>query len=134
MPQPLLKDRDRHSAKHAVAAVGVAEGVGMGPGGIYADIYGSSLHRFPDPLAGDVQHWVVSVLGVERGQVGQALQEIRGDRNLTALAGLVPWDFRPDADDRRVLVEPEVATAQGEGFGDPEPGPEHDPEGHAGGI
>lgn len=132
MPQPLLKDRDRHSAKHAVAAVGVAEGVG--PGGIYADIYGGSLHRFPDSLACDVQHGAISVLGVERGQVGQALQEIRGDRNLAALAGLVPWDLRPDADDRRVLVEPKVATAQGEGLGDAEPGPEHDPEGHTGGI
>ena len=33
MPQPLLKDRDRHSTKHAVASVGVAEGVGMGRAG-----------------------------------------------------------------------------------------------------
>ena len=122
MPQPLLEDRDRHSAKHAVAAVGVAEGVGMGPGGIYADIHGSSFHRFPDPLSGDVQHGAVSVLGVERGQVGQTLQEIRRDRDLAALAGLVPWDLGPDADDGRVLVEPQVAAAQGEGLGDPEAG------------
>lgn len=61
MPQPLLEDRDRHPAKHAVTAVGVAEGVRMGPGRIYADIYGSPLHRFPDSLAGDVQHGAVSV-------------------------------------------------------------------------
>ena len=111
MPQPLLEDRDWHSAKHAVAAVGVAESMGMGPGRIYADIHGSSLHRFPDPLAGDVQHWAVSILGVEGRQVGQAFHQIRRDRDLAALACLVPWDLRPDADDRRVLVEPQVAAA-----------------------
>ena len=88
--------------------------MGMGSGGIYAGIYGSSLHRFPDPLAGDVQHGAVSVLGVEGSQVGQALQEIRRDRDLAALACLVPWDLGPDADDRRLLVEPEVASAKGQ--------------------
>ena len=112
----MLEDRDRHSAKHAVAAVSVADGVGMGPDRIYAGIHGSSLHRFPDPLAGDVQHGPVSVLGVERGQVGQTLQETRRDRDLAALACLIPWDLGPNADDGRVLVEPQVAAAQGEGW------------------
>ena len=63
--QPLPKDGGRYATEDVVAAVGVRQGVGVGPGGIYAGVRGSALHGFRDPLSGDVHHGAVSVLGVE---------------------------------------------------------------------
>ena len=93
----------------------------MGSCGINPGSCGRSLHALPDPLAGDVHHGPAAFLGVKRGQVGQALEQVRGNRDLAATAGLVAWGLRPDADYRGILVEPQVAAAQGQRLGDPDP-------------
>ena len=59
--------------------------------------------------------------------------QVGWDRDLSAFASLVARGLGPDADYRRVLIELKVAAAQRQGLRDPEPGPEHDPEGHADG-
>ena len=72
---------------------------------------------------GQLKDPAAAVLGVEGRQVGQAFQQVRGDRDLTALARLVARGPRADAERRRLLVEPEVGAAQGQRLGDPESGP-----------
>ena len=70
------------------------------------------------------------VLGADRHQVLQALHQVVGDGDLAAPFRLVPRHLRPEGDDRRVLVEPEVRWPEGEAITDPQPRPEHDPQGH----
>ena len=62
----------------------------MRSAGIQSGIHGGTLHRFPDPLPGDVQHGTASVLGVEGRQIGQALQQIRGIGTSRPLGDLLP--------------------------------------------
>ena len=52
--------------------------------------------------------------------------QVGGGRHLVPLLGLVALDVRPQADDRRVLGQPEVRRAEGRALGHPEAGPEHD--------
>ena len=61
-----------------------------------------------------------------------SVMSFTGYQDLAAFASLVARGLRPDADDRRDLVEPEVAAAPGQGFRDPETGSEHYEEGLAG--
>ena len=83
-----VEDRQRDPPEDAVAAVGVAEG----SGGLYASSHGRPLHGLSDPLPGYAQHGPTAVLGVKRRQVGQALEQVRGDRDLAALArGASGW-------------------------------------------
>ena len=64
--QPFLQHGNRNAPQHAVAAVGVPEGVGVGPGGVDPDLACRVLHHLADPLARQVQHWLVMVLAVGR--------------------------------------------------------------------
>lgn len=74
----------------------------MGPRRVQAGLSGCPFHSLPHSLPGDVQHRAVAVLGVERGQISQALQQVRRNRDLPAFAGLVPRGLRPDGDHQRV--------------------------------
>ena len=47
VPQPLLQHRDRDAPQHAVAAVGVPEGVGVGPGRVYPTWTAASFITWP---------------------------------------------------------------------------------------
>ena len=63
--QPLLQHRDRDDAEHADAAVGVPEGVGVGPSRVDAHLAGRLFLNLAQALPGDVQHWPLPVLVVE---------------------------------------------------------------------
>ena len=81
MSQPLLQDRQRDPPEDAVAE-------GVGSGWVYPGSCRRSLHALPDPLAGDVKHGPAAVLGVIRGQLGQAPPA--GPRRLGASETLSP--------------------------------------------
>ena len=132
--QPLLQDGNRHAPQHAVAAVSVPEGVRVGPGGVDPDLACRVLHHLADPLARQVQHWLVMVLAVGRRQVPETLDQVSRHRDLPAPAALVARRVGRDDDDRRVLVESQVHTPQCQGLGHPQAGLQHDPEGHAGRV
>ena len=103
--QPFLQYWDRNPSQHAVAPVGVPEGVRVGPGGVDPDLACRILHHLADPLARQVQHWLVMVLAVGRRQVPETLDEVSRYRDLPAPAALVARRVGRDDDDRRVLVE-----------------------------
>ena len=73
----------------------------------------------------------LAVLGVNIGQVGQAFHQVRGDRDLAALAGLVPGASGRTLMTGGYRLRRRFLAAQGQGLRDPEPGTEHDAEGHA---
>ena len=114
--QPSLKHGSRHPAERRVPPVGVPEGVGMGPARVYSG--SRRLHALAGPLPADVEEVPVPVPAVERLQVHQ----VGGHRHLEAPLGLVARDVGPQAEDGRVLVEPEVRGSEGEALGHPEPG------------
>ena len=58
------------------------------------------------------------------------LSHVGGGRHLAAPLGLVARYVRPQAEDGRVLVEPEVCGPDGQALEYPKSGPEHDAHGH----
>ena len=65
VPQPFLEHGDRHAPEDAVAAVGVPEGVGVGPGRVNAHLEGRLFHYLAQAPPRDVQHRPLPVLVVE---------------------------------------------------------------------
>ena len=128
---PARTHPSRHPAEHRVPPLGVPEGVGMGPGGVYSCGGRRLLHALADPLPADVEERPVTVPAVEGDQVRQWLHQVGGHRHLAPPLGLVARDVRPQAEDGRVLGEPEVRGPEGQALGHPEPGAEHDAHGHA---
>ena len=56
--------------------------------------------------------------------------QVGGDRDLASPLGLVARYVGPQAEYRRVLVEPQVRGPQGQALGHPEAGSQHDAHGH----
>ena len=63
--QPFLQHGNRNAAEDAVTAVGVPEGVGVGPGRVDAYLQGRLFHNLAQTPPGDVQHRPLPVLVVE---------------------------------------------------------------------
>ena len=118
MAQPFLQDGDRNPSQDAVAAVGVPQGAGVGPGRVYPYLDRRLFHHLADPLAREGQHRLVPVLAVERCQVAKTFHQISWHRDLPALARLAAGRVGLDHDDRRLLVQAEVHTPQRQGLSD----------------
>ena len=69
------------------------------------------FHGLAHPLPADVEERPVTILLVKRGKVPQRLQQVGGDQHLAPPLGLVALDVGPQADDRRVLGQPDVCGA-----------------------